>query len=67
MDAISKEEFIDWKSQTVTKEVFNVIEQRIADAQEILGNTAGEDPLNDRFLVGMIRAFRELQEISYDD
>ena len=64
---ISKEEFVDWRSQTVTKEVFNVIDQRIADAQEILGNTAGEDPLNDRFLVGMIRAFRELQEISYDD
>ena len=63
----SKEEFSQWKESPVTQEVFEVIEQRIMDAKDILGATAGEDPVADRYLVGMIRAFNELKGIEYDD
>ncbi len=67
MDTISKEEFLDWKANHVTKAVFGVLEQRIQDAKDILAATAGEDPVADRYLVGMIRGFSELQEVSYED
>ena len=64
---VSKEEFLQWKESPVTKAVYDVIEDRILDAQSILAMTAGEDPVADRLLVGMIRAFNELKEVSYDD
>ncbi len=64
---VTKEEFLQWKESHVTKAVFNVIQNRIDDAKEVLAVTAGEDCKNDGILVGMIRAFRELQEIDFDD
>ena len=64
---ITKEEFLQWKESPVTKAVFEVIDNRIEDAKEVLAVTAGEDCKKDGILVGMIRAFRELQEINYDD
>ncbi len=67
MDTVSKEEFIDWKSNHVTKAVFEVIAGRIEDAKDILAASAGEDSLNDRFVTGMIRAFRELENIDWED
>lgn len=67
MDALTKEEFLDWRNNIVTQEVFKVVEQRINDAKDILGATAGEDPIADRYLVGMIRGFNELLEIDYND
>lgn len=67
MDAVSKEEFLDWKTNHVTKAVFEVIQNRIEDAKDILAACAGEDSLNDRFVAGMIRAFRELEAIDWED
>lgn len=67
MENVSKEDFIDWKSSPVTQAVFSVVEERIYDAMDILSATAGNDPVADRYLVGMIRAFKELQEITYED
>ncbi len=64
---VTKEEFVQWKESPVTKAVFEVIEGRIEDAKEVLAVTAGDDCKNDGILVGMIRAFRELKEIDYDD
>jgi len=64
---ISKDEFIQWKENPVTQQVFDVVSNRIEDAKEILANNAGLEPEADRFYVGMIRAFREVQEISYED
>lgn len=64
---VTKDEFVQWTESPVTKAVFSTIDQRIRDAQEILGNTAGDDPVADRYLVGMIRAFNELKGIDYDD
>ncbi len=64
---VTREEFQQWKESPVTKAVFEVIEGRIDDAKEVLAVTAGDDSRNDGILVGMIRAFRELKEIDYDD
>ncbi|MEB3214050.1 MAG: hypothetical protein VKL39_22065 [Leptolyngbyaceae bacterium] len=64
---VSKEEFLDWKQNHVTQAVFAILDQRIQDAKDVLGATAGDDPVADRYLVGMIRGFSELQEITYED
>lgn len=64
---ISKEEFQQWKESQVTKAVYAVIDDRILDAKELLANTAGEDQRTDCILVGMIRAFNEMKEVSWDD
>ena len=64
---VTKEEFVQWTQNPVTLAVFEVIDNRIEDAKEILGVSAGEDSRTDAVLVGMIRAFNELKEIGYDD
>ena len=64
---VTKEEFLQWKENQVTNEVFKLIEDRITEAKEVLATTAGEDQRVDSILVGMIRAFSELKEISYDE
>ncbi len=64
---ITKEEFLQWKENPVTKEVFTVVNRRIEEAKDLLAYNAGVEPESDRLLVGMIRAFGELKEISWDD
>lgn len=64
---VTKEEFLQWKENPVTKSVFDVIDNRVEDAKDILAVSAGEDSRTDAMLVGMIRAFNELKEIGYDD
>ena len=65
MSNLSKSDFIDWKSNFVTVEVFNIVKQRIEEAKEILADSAGLNPDNDNFTRGMIRAFNELLEIDF--
>ena len=64
---VTKDEFIQWTQNPVTKAVFEVIDSRIYDAKELLAVSAGEDCRTDGILVGMIRAFNELKEIGHDD
>ena len=64
---VTREEFQQWKENPVTKAVFEVIDNRVEDAKDILATAAGEDSRTDAVLVGMIRAFNELKEIGYDD
>ncbi len=42
-------------------------EQRIDDCKEMLASSAGVDTINDRFLVGMIHAYREMQDFRVED
>ena len=67
MQSVSREEFVQWRESAVTKEIFNIIENRIEDAKEILSVQAGLEPDQDRLLVGMIKAFNEVLEISYEE
>lgn len=50
-----------------TKEVRRRIQERINEASEILSYSAGNVPAEDKFLTGMIRAFREILELSHDE
>ena len=63
---ISREDWIDWKSNTVTKEFFNAIQERIEDSKEILASSAGLDQLADNFFRGFIAAQREVLDFRID-
>ena len=64
--AISQSDFIDWRSNQVTKAFFEAAGIRIAEAKEILATSAGSDPLNDRYLVGLIAAYNEIADFRVD-
>lgn len=64
---ISVQDFVNWKQDPVTKAFFEAANQRIEDAKDLLASSAGIDSTTDRFLVGMIQAYRELQEFRIDD
>ena len=66
---MNKQDFIDWKHHPVTKMVFSQLANRVKSIQEVLGDTAGETPMQDRFLVGTIQAYKDvlLMEFEEDD
>lgn len=64
---ISRAEFMDWKSSLVTKAFFEAADERVEDAKEILASSAGTDSINDSYLRGFIRAYREMQEFRIED
>lgn len=67
MPILSQSDFRDWKTNLVTEAFFEAAQYRIAEAKEILATSAGSDPLNDRYLVGLIAAYTELQDFRVED
>lgn len=57
---ISKEEFLDWKTNVVTRELHSLIQTRIREGEQYLGAVAGKDPAQDRFVVGLISGLKEI-------
>jgi hypothetical protein len=64
---LNKSDFTDWKRHPVTMVVFSQLTQRITELQEILGDRAGIDPVQDREYVGAIKAYRDLLNTEYDE
>ena len=67
MIEITKADFDDWKTNKVTKAFFYASEQRVEDCKEMLVNSAGTNTLQDRFLVGMAHAYREMQDFRVEN
>lgn len=63
---MNKADFIDWKRHPVTQVVFSQLSQRVSDLQEMLGQSAGENPLQDSKFVGAIQAYRDMLRIEYE-
>ena len=63
MTEITREEFLDWKSQNVTKAVMREVENIISGLEHELGYLAGVDPMNDRTKVGAIQAWRDFLDL----
>lgn len=59
---VTTSEWLDWKSNFVTKEFFIAARERVKDAKDILGMSAGIDPISDNFYRGFIAAYEEMQE-----
>ncbi len=66
-EVLSKEEFIQWKEHFITKQVFEIVKTKIEDAKDLLAYKETSDPDTDQFFRGMIRAFTDVLEISYED
>lgn len=62
---MNKSQFSEWKSHPVTEALNNAVDDRINELKERLVNSF--DPEEDRFLKGMIRAFREILQIEPED
>jgi hypothetical protein len=67
MAIVTQIEFIDWKSNPVTKAFFEAAKIRIEESKEMLSYSAGLDSMQDRFLAGLIQAYRELQDFRIED
>lgn len=67
MAAISKDDFQRWKADPVTKAFFLAAQERVEDAKDVLAASAGNDPGYDRQLVGLIQAYREMQQFHIED
>lgn len=61
-----KNDFTDWKRHPVTQVVFNELSARIQNLYEVLGTSAGLDPLQDREFVGAIKAYKDMLEVDFD-
>ena len=57
---LSADDFYQWKIHPVTIAFHQAIRERIYALQVQLGYNAGEDPVQDRKVVGMIAAYLEV-------
>lgn len=64
---ISKEEWIDWKANPVTKAFLLACVDRIEEAKEVLSYKAGQDLIEDNYFRGFIQAYREMLEFKIED
>jgi hypothetical protein len=63
---VNKSDFIDWKRHPVTQVVFNQLASRVKELQEILGDSAGRNPIQDVEFVGAIKAYKDILNIEYE-
>ena len=61
---MNKSDFIDWKRHPVTQVVFNQLASRVKELQEILGDSAGRNPIQDVEFVGAIKAYKDILRCS---
>ena len=66
MSTISKEEWLDWKTNTVTRAFFTACNERVEDSKDILATSAGMDSDNDNFMRGFIAAYIEMQDFKVE-
>ena len=67
MTVITASDFLDWKSNPVTKAFVQACDERVEDAKNELAISAGINPTQDNLLRGFILAYREMQEFRVDD
>jgi hypothetical protein len=64
---VNKKDFYDWKRHPVTQIIFSQLNQRIEDLQEILGESAGKNQIQDIEFVGAIKAYKDLINIEFEE
>lgn len=64
---ITVPDFLDWKSQPVTKAVHAEMDGMIQGVAGELADNAGENQLHDRFRAGYIQGIRDVLNISVQD
>lgn len=64
---INQSDFNEWKTQPVTRAFFLAAQERIDECKDILSYSAGTDQAQDRLLVGLITAYREMQDFRVEE
>ena len=64
---MNKADFIDWKRHPVTQVIYGQLNARVMELQEILGQSAGENPAHDRMLVGAINAYKDILNMDFEE
>lgn len=64
---MNKADFVDWKRHPVTQVVFSQLKARIQDLQDMLGESAGQNPLQDTQFVGAIKAYKDMLLIDFEE
>lgn len=64
---ITNDDFKDWKSNQVTRAVAAGLQARVEEIQERLGETAGTDPILDRYHVGYIAGVKDFLNANMED
>lgn len=57
----------DWKNLAITQVIMAEFRQRQRQLKEELAQSAGINPLDDRFKVGVIAAYEDVLNIELDD
>ena len=64
---MTKNEFIDWKNDPRTKEVFVAIKSECFIIAERLARVAGLDDKSDRYEAGVIRGMERLLDVEFEE
>ena len=64
---MNQADFVDWKRHPVTQVVFGQLKERIQSLYEMLGDSAGQNPVQDSRFSGAIQAYRDMLNIEFED
>lgn len=64
---MTKDDFLSWKSNDVTKQIFKLFQAKVAQGVEELSYVAGQDPGNDRQRVGKLEGLRTFTDLTFYD
>jgi len=63
---MNKADYIDWKRHPVTQIVFSQLTERIHTLQDMLGDSAGTNPIQDSRYSGAIQAYKDILLMDYE-
>jgi hypothetical protein len=63
---MNKADFYDWKRHPVTQIVFSQLTERIQTLQDMLGDSAGQNPIQDSRYSGAIQAYKDILLMDYE-
>lgn len=64
---MNKADFLDWKRHPVTQVVFSQLKDRINTLYEMLGESAGQNSVQDARFSGAIQAYKDMLQIDFED
>ncbi len=57
----------DWKHLEITQEILGALKERQAYLKEVLSESAGIDPLEDRWKTGVIAGYQDILDIEVEE
>lgn len=64
---MNKADFLDWKRHPITQVIFSQIQERIQTLHEMLGDSAGLNPVQDSRYSGAIQAYKDLLLMDFEE